>query len=53
MMGALTPAIRAEAVRARGSAAAALPWVGIILAGISTAGILITPENQERAALLW
>ena len=53
MMGALTSAIRAEAVRTKGSAAAALPWVGIILAGISTAGILITPENQERAALLW
>lgn len=53
MRGALTSAVRAEAVRAKGSAAAALPWVGILLAGISTAGILITPENQERAALLW
>ncbi|WP_367404853.1 hypothetical protein [Kocuria marina] len=53
MRGALTSAVRAEAVRAKGSAAAAFPWVGILLAGISTAGILITPENQERAALLW
>ena len=53
MRGELTSAVRAEAVRAKGSAAAALPWVGILLAGISAAGILITPENQERAALLW
>ncbi|MFD1718542.1 hypothetical protein [Georgenia deserti] len=53
MIGALVPAIRAEVIRAKGSAAAALPWVGVVIAGISFAGILITPESQERAALLW
>lgn len=49
----LIRAIRAEIVRTRGSAASMLPWVGLVLAGISAAGILITPESQERAALLW
>ena len=52
-MSALLPALRAETVRTKGSAAAFLPWIGIILAGISAAGILITPESQEKAALLW
>lgn len=49
----LVSAVRAEIVRTRGSAAAYLPWLGLVVAGISSAGILITPENQERAALLW
>ncbi|AOS62214.1 ABC-2 family transporter permease [Actinoalloteichus hymeniacidonis] len=49
----LLAAVRAETVRTRGSAAAYLPWLGLVIAGISFAGILITPDSQERAALLW
>ena len=49
----LVSAVRAEIVRTRGSAAAYLPWLGLVIAGISFAGILITPDSQERAALLW
>src|SRR5690625_4265859 len=49
----LVAAVRAEIVRTRGSAAAYLPGLGLVIAGISFAGILITPDSQERAALLW
>jgi len=52
-MGGFIAVVRAEAVRTKGSAAASLPWIGLIVAGISFAGILITPQSQERAALLW
>lgn len=49
----LFPTVRAEQIRTRGSAAAYLPVIGIVIAGISAAGIIITPDSQERAALLW
>lgn len=49
----LLPTVRAEEIRTRGSAASYLPVIGIVIAGISAAGIIITPDSQERAALLW
>jgi len=49
----LLPTVRAEEIRTRGSAASHLPVIGIVIAGISAAGIIITPDSQERAALLW
>lgn len=52
-MSALVSALRAESVRTKWSAAAALPWIGSIIAGISFAGIFITPESQEKATLMW
>lgn len=47
------PTLRAELVRTRGSSAAVLPLLGIVIAGISAAGVYITPQSQEQAALLW
>lgn len=52
MIGTL-PTLRAELTRTRGSAAALFPLAGLLTAGMSAAGVLITPQSQERAALLW
>lgn len=49
----LVSTLRAESIRTRGSAASLLPLLGLVIAGISAAGILVTPESQGRAALLW
>ncbi|MEU3020868.1 hypothetical protein ABZ635_26180, partial [Nocardiopsis sp. NPDC007018] len=45
--------LSAEVVRTRGSAAALFPVAGLVIAAISSAGVLITPQSGERAALLW
>ena len=47
------PTLRAELVRTRGSSASVLPLLGIVIAGISAAGVYITPQSEERAVLLW
>lgn len=47
------PALRAEVVRSRGSAAALLPLIGLVVAAISTAGVFVTPHSGEQAALYW